>query len=282
MYGGYKREADETVDEVYVLSLPGFVFFKSSNPSTTRADHACALIGRRQMLSVGGTDGDLGYPGSLRDPDPWENGLGVLDLTTMAWTNRFDPAASEYDSPSNVKEWYAQGGLASMTWDSKEVQQLFDKKPPPGSGSNPDPSSPSPTAPSDPSTGDPSDTLTGGSSPPIGAIVGGVVGGVVLIAVVVIAAFFVRRKRRVDETATQTAVGTESSGWDPNKNAYVDQWSVGVAAYGEPPLPPQELDGHTPTELPAQHGMSEVSGPHGWSELPQPEYGSGTGPGPRS
>lgn len=125
MYGGMSTQSSSSSSEVYVLSLPGFVFFKASGPSTARADHACVLVGRRQMLSVGGTDGYLGFPDSLLDPDPWRNGLGVFDLTSMAWSARYDAGAAAYESPAVVREWYSQGGLAAVSWSSATVQKLF-------------------------------------------------------------------------------------------------------------------------------------------------------------
>jgi hypothetical protein len=131
MYGGMSTQSSSTLDDVYVLSLPGFVFFKATAAATKRADHACALVGRRQMLSIGGTDGYLGFPDSLLQPDPWKNGIGIFDLTRMAWTAGYDAGAAAYDSPDVVKRWYSQGGLASVTWSSADVKQLFAEGGPP-------------------------------------------------------------------------------------------------------------------------------------------------------
>ncbi|KAF5506207.1 hypothetical protein CGCS363_v005074 [Colletotrichum siamense] len=59
-------------EEVYVLTLPGFNFFKANTSigSTPRECHACAVVGKRQMLSVGGTSNPEA-PESLTEPDPW-------------------------------------------------------------------------------------------------------------------------------------------------------------------------------------------------------------------
>jgi hypothetical protein len=127
LYGGITSSpSTSTYNDMYVLSLPGFVFFKITAPAATRrADHTCVLVGKRQMLSIGGTDGSLGFPGSLTNKDPWKQGLGVFDLTSLQWTSRYDPDPPNYESPAMVKDWYAQGGLASVTWTNNEVKELF-------------------------------------------------------------------------------------------------------------------------------------------------------------
>ncbi|KAI0017514.1 hypothetical protein F4780DRAFT_796077 [Xylariomycetidae sp. FL0641] len=127
-YGGVSDQFGGTTGDVVVLSLPGFVFFKSAAPGPPHSDHACAVVGpgRRQMLSVGGADG--ASPRNATAPttaDPWARGLGVYDMTAMAWADRYDPAAPPYESPDEVQAWYAAGGLAAVDWDSDAVRALF-------------------------------------------------------------------------------------------------------------------------------------------------------------
>ena len=130
LYGGSSFSTSATFDDVYVLSLPGFVFFKADGPSTKRGGQACVTVGNRQMLSIGGTEGNLPFPDSLLKPDPWKNGLGIFDLTAMKWTSSYNHQAPAYDSPQVVKQWYSQGGLASVTWSSDVVKQLFAQRKP--------------------------------------------------------------------------------------------------------------------------------------------------------
>ncbi|KKY29870.1 putative kelch repeat protein [Diaporthe ampelina] len=142
LYGGLV--ADNTVsDEVFVLSLPGFVFVKADNPgaTTARADHACVAVGagKRQMLSIGGTDASKGYPAEFADPDPWAQGLGVFDMTGLRWTDGYANDAVAYDTPEVVKQFYRDGGLGKVQWASDEVENLFSSTTPgfnagPGSG----------------------------------------------------------------------------------------------------------------------------------------------------
>lgn len=128
LYGGLTSD-NVVSDEVFVLSLPGFVFTKADNPgaTTARADHACVAVGggKRQMLSIGGTDVSKGYPAEFADPDPWAQGLGVLDMTSLRWTDRYSSDAPAYDTPDVVKQFYRDGGLAKVQWTSDEVEGLF-------------------------------------------------------------------------------------------------------------------------------------------------------------
>lgn len=251
IYGGM-LSAGGTSDEVYVLSLPGFVFFKApGGRSTKRAAHSCVVVGKRQLLSVGGTDGSLGFPGSLLDPDPWKQGLGVFDMTRMAWSGGYRADAEAYDSPATVREWYAQGGLKSVVWSSPEVERLFALAPTP-SGTPSNPNSPAPSG------GAPGSSTTG-SSTPVGAIVGGVVGGLAALALVGLVVWFMRRRRARQgvlppaELAPAEVKGTEN--WK----------GPGFEAA------PQELEGnYGASELPARHGFSELgtSMSHGQAELP--------------
>jgi hypothetical protein len=188
MYGGITTADYKASGDVYILSLPGFVFFKAtpSSSSTKRAEHACILAGNRQMLSVGGIDVDLSFPEIFFDPDPWKNGLGVLDLTALTWNTRYDATARPYESPKVVRQWYAKGGLASVKWTSDTVRGLFAQTAPPGTTSNPTkpptddrPSTGTPD-PQDPGNGGGSSTSDNNTARLIGSVVGGVVGLIML------------------------------------------------------------------------------------------------------
>ncbi|HEY0225400.1 MAG TPA: kelch repeat-containing protein [Mycobacterium sp.] len=110
MFGGYNDLYNATYDEVYVLSVPGFVWFKANYTAQTPRDHAtCAVVGRRQMLSVGGVRSGLAWPAIGADRDPWPQGIGVFDLSALVWKTGYEPDAAPYDSPPAVKAWYNQG-----------------------------------------------------------------------------------------------------------------------------------------------------------------------------
>lgn len=99
MYGGQGGSSGRSVfnDAVFVLSLPAFHWQKIANaPAVSRRLHSCNIIGNRQMVSVGG---QLGPPGDL-EPDPWDQGLGIFDLSAMEWRDRYDSNAGAYVSPA--------------------------------------------------------------------------------------------------------------------------------------------------------------------------------------
>ncbi|KAJ3569289.1 hypothetical protein NPX13_g6132 [Xylaria arbuscula] len=106
IYGGVSDQLRDTSPEVYVLSLPGFVFFKGPRDAPPRSDHQCAIVGKgqRQMLSMGGVDGENRTFTAPTTADPWTYSIGVLDMTELQWKDSYDPDAAPYDSPSVVKD----------------------------------------------------------------------------------------------------------------------------------------------------------------------------------
>ncbi|KAF2967508.1 hypothetical protein GQX73_g6054 [Xylaria multiplex] len=182
LYGGVSDQIRDTSSEVYVLSLPGFVFFKGPKDGPPRSDHQCAIVGegQRQMISVGGVDGENRTFTAPTTADPWAYGIGILDMTELEWTDSYDADAPDYESPTAVKDWYDAGNLQNVPWDSEEVETIFMREP-------------APTA-----TATDAPIASGVGSQSTGAIVGGAVGGVVGVAALGMMSFFlVRRRRRV-------------------------------------------------------------------------------------
>lgn len=77
------------------------------------------------MLSIGGNVATMAYPDSLYDPDPWSQGLGVIDLPSMSWASSYNANAADYDFPDMVKDWHSQGGLGRVVWKSDDVRDVF-------------------------------------------------------------------------------------------------------------------------------------------------------------
>lgn len=280
IYGGSSDQTQSTSSDVYVLSLPGFVMFKSPNPGTPRGNHACVTVGRsssnssddtaagnRQMLVVGGGNSWLGFPNSLVDPDPWAQGLGIFDLTDMTWSASYDPDAAAYDSPDVVKTWYSQGGLDAVDWDSDALKTLF------VGGTNSSNTNGNGTA----STDGTSSANSGGSSTgsKTGAIVGGVVGGVAALAIIALACwFFIRRRKHKYAPAKELdgSTGTQQTGavYQQQPQGY---YQAGPEyEYKEMPAEqaPQELDSHHASMYQAH---DQYGGPGVYqqpAELPQP------------
>jgi hypothetical protein len=115
VYGGaYPTPHDialgNALDEIYVLTLPAFTWFKANyTPSTSRQSHTCHVVGNRQLLAIGGADPVVQEYYALaakNSTDPWKQGLGVFDMTEMKWKEGFDARAEAYRSPDVVRQWY--------------------------------------------------------------------------------------------------------------------------------------------------------------------------------
>jgi hypothetical protein len=73
------------------------------------------------MLSIGGTQ-----EVPLENfQDPWTNGLGIFDMTTLSWTNAYDAAAPAYERPSLVSQFYANNSRYPIAWADPELQRIF-------------------------------------------------------------------------------------------------------------------------------------------------------------
>ncbi|KAI8960708.1 hypothetical protein F5Y11DRAFT_254444 [Daldinia sp. FL1419] len=246
IYGGSSANYGDTSSDVYVLSLPGFVFFKSNAPGTPRADHGCAVVGKgkRQMLSYGGVDAGQWLRFSNMTKDPWKQGLGVYDMTEMAWTNSYDVDAANYESPAVVKDWYSQGGMKTMTWDNDELKELF------VNGSSRYDMMNNSSITKEP----PKSTLS--SAQRTGAIVGGVVGGIVVLTAVGAAIFLMRRRRRRRQSSQASSTINEyrPEPWPKDSPRMRSTTPGTIMTFGSSPTPvePVEISGTTRGELPAE------------------------------
>ena len=72
-------------------------------PAGRRLGAACVAVGRRQVLTIGGTDS------SWTKVDPAPNGLLVFDMTAMEWKDAYDAGAAEYERAEKIKGWYGSG-----------------------------------------------------------------------------------------------------------------------------------------------------------------------------
>ncbi len=103
-------------------------------------------------------------------------------MTELKWADSYDPDAADYDSPAVVKEWYNDGNLQRMHWDSEAVEAIFMSQEPS--------STPTPTPSHKPNAL--------GRSQSTRVIVGGAVGGTLGVAAIGMIFFLlVRRHRRV-------------------------------------------------------------------------------------
>ncbi|KAF9775284.1 hypothetical protein IL306_006652 [Fusarium sp. DS 682] len=209
IYGGWNMWNDKTKSfgDVWVLTLPAFKWFKADTDAPQRGMHGCALVGKRQMISVGGIK--WGKDEGWRDKDPWTQGIGILDLPSLTWSSEYDADAEDYESPKVVKEWYQSGNKTK--WDNEDVAKLF--------------SSISSTTPRS-TDGSNSDSEPGdSSSTPVGAIAGGVVGGVAFITAVVGVWLWMRRKKNASKSISETGVGTNGTNtYQPKAELSAESW----------------------------------------------------------
>ncbi|KAM7196835.1 hypothetical protein V8F33_005954 [Rhypophila sp. PSN 637] len=218
VFGGANPKAGEsdTYEDMYVLTLPGFHWFKiNSTFGGPRSSHSCVVAGNRQMISIGGTTSNNynGWGTTWEERDTFAQGIGIFDMTALAWNTRgeYDASAGKYESPEVVNKWYeTTGDLTNRTWTSPEVQRLFV------------------TADflTNSTDGDGQNAGSGSkSTTPIGAIVGGVVGGVAVLAIMAVAWFLLRRRnRKAAAAAAAAAAATDAShsGSPPARPHYQD------------------------------------------------------------
>ncbi|KAL0936118.1 kelch repeat protein [Colletotrichum truncatum] len=230
VFGGTNTETGSTFDDVFVLSLPGFVWTQVQYQSKNlRRYHNCAVVGRRQMLSVGGTDGITGWSGA----DPWPNGLGIFDMTDLKWKSDYDTNAEDYETAKSIQDWYQNSGVNSVKWSSERVQKVFTKATSSNGSSEENPSSGTDKT---PGANDNNNNLDGESQNRLStAVIAGVVVGAVLGSIMVAAAFWFIRRRKQKSLAAATVRGEEP----------------GVNPYYEPILP---------GELPSQPSRTELYG----------------------
>ncbi|KAF2875787.1 hypothetical protein BDV95DRAFT_281642 [Massariosphaeria phaeospora] len=132
LYGGQfptemEAEAANALDEIFVLSLPAFVWFKANyTAKSSRQSHTCHLVGKRQLLTIGGIDPSLQeyYSFQKNATDPFTLGLGVFDLTEMTWSDGYNADAPEYRSPRDVFDYYLRNTRYPV-WGSPDLASLF-------------------------------------------------------------------------------------------------------------------------------------------------------------
>ncbi|KAB2574686.1 hypothetical protein DBV05_g6600 [Lasiodiplodia theobromae] len=234
--GGWDAFQETCYEDMYILSLPGFHWFKAPNVSGgPRAFHTCNVIGNRQMVIIGGVNYKLGIPGDWKDPDPWSQGIGIFDMTKLSWSSGYDADAAAYESPDRVKSWYSQGNGDNVGWTNNKVRTLFASTNG-NSGSNNGGSNTSGSG-----------RRRSKSSSNTGAIVGGVVGGVAGLALIAGAVWLFMRKRKGNAAGAGTGGEKDSAG------------AGGGYAYQQAP----------PYEVPAETaGQGRAESPKRTPELP--------------
>jgi hypothetical protein len=113
IFGGWDAHRDPAAvqfDEIYILSLPAFRWFRAPYEARhARHRHTCHIVGRRHLLSIGGLDPTKTtfQHGVVEDtPDPFPQGLGLFDITRLNWTTYYNASAAAYEQGAPVAEFY--------------------------------------------------------------------------------------------------------------------------------------------------------------------------------
>ncbi|KAL9585505.1 MAG: hypothetical protein Q9212_001489 [Teloschistes hypoglaucus] len=122
VYGGYNGNLGFRAipyDEVYVLSLPAFYWFKVDYPPQHPRDgHTCNAVGGSQIVTVGGQDAnakigsgridDIHKSALNSSTDPFAQGLAIFDMTTLTWSDHFSASSPPYAQSDVVRNYYSQ------------------------------------------------------------------------------------------------------------------------------------------------------------------------------
>jgi len=106
MLGGYstnKSLSEHSFDEVWVLSLPQFVWTQVATGTKPISGRACHLVGNRQMLAMGGNDEIAAKRGVLCARS--NNYIVVFEMTTLKWSPLYVKEDKDYRVPRAVYEW---------------------------------------------------------------------------------------------------------------------------------------------------------------------------------
>ncbi|ORY64886.1 uncharacterized protein BCR38DRAFT_186468 [Pseudomassariella vexata] len=216
-YGGYDglHANGDFNDDVWILSLPSFIWIKVSSGRTAhaRAGHQCVMPYPDQMMVIGGY-------ASLKGVDTQQCLQGgiiqMFNLTEGKWVDSYDPASwAPYGVPETIYATIGgtETGGATMTtplsigWATTELASVFATPYPTSKITTyyPYASIASITHPPDVSSG-------GGGTQPWVAPVLGVVLGLVFISVLVVA-ILVYRRRKLLKRGGMSAGGTDENGY---------------------------------------------------------------------
>ncbi|KAL9601371.1 MAG: hypothetical protein Q9219_002547 [cf. Caloplaca sp. 3 TL-2023] len=217
-------------DEIFILSLPAFRWFKVDYPPAhPRNGHTCNAVGGSQIISIGGVDsnsrvhyGDyysIGQSTFNSSIDPFKQGLGIFDMTTLTWASKYTANAPPYEQSDLVRNFYTQNPQDGSQFTTPEVANLFQithfaQTPP--AATNPDPT--------------PDSDSDDDSSSNTGAIAGGVVGGVAGLAGIAGIAFFLLRRRRQHGQYDQTT-GFSGASQHQGNGVPLHEMSAGQGEY---------------------------------------------------
>ncbi|KAL8993207.1 MAG: hypothetical protein Q9169_006519 [Polycauliona sp. 2 TL-2023] len=261
LYAGNNRHLGPDAvpyDEIFILTLPAFHWFKVDYPPQhPRSGHSCNALGGSQIISIGGLDANpkiflYNYTDIYRSAfnstvDPFAQGLGIFNLTSLTWADHFTADARPYSQSQPIKNFYRDNPMNGSQFSTPGLRELFQT---------------THFAPVDLSrwdisqsdTTNTSSSKTKSSSNNTAAIAGGIVGGVEGLAVIIgIAVFFYQRQRRkkrqesskIISQSKETVMSDLPMVLDPLQEADADAEyraaQLGTHGVYEIPHPPAEI-----------------------------------------
>ena len=236
-------------DEVYILSLPAFTWFKANYTSVDpRIYHTCHVVGN-QMMSIGGLNPSFAsLPEALNDTDPFWEGIKVFDMTALQWTNYYNASAAPYTPSEPILQYYG-GQLKYPSWSLPAVQDLFVNR-------NSSASSPTPNPLQEATKSRLKDTIAGS--------VGGV--GAFLLCLAAFILLMVRRKRERARRRKEAKERLPGQGQIPEGVLEADdRFQPAEADRGEPRIPEMATGQQIPQEVDAieLRNLFELENPRG-------------------
>ena len=133
IYGGYDglNSTSDTSDDVYILSIPSFIWIKAStgNPTHGRRHHRCVTPYPDQMFVLGGV---AKFPDGLGVNCLDAGVLQIYNINSLKWQNTYDPKKwSPYQVPAVVTAKIGGDGngtartLGPNSWSSSDLSALF-------------------------------------------------------------------------------------------------------------------------------------------------------------
>lgn len=242
------------------------MWFKVAETSVEpRNHHQCVVIGKRQMLAVGGINT------YLNDKDRTPQGLSIFDMTDLKWKSDgyYNASAEEYRTPKVVQDWYKGRNLSELDWTSNEVKNMFLAQPAVSSDGQ---TSSSFSPPTSASTNNVSSTSNNSSTGNVGAITGDVSGSVVVLAIIAGLIYYFRFKRSKKPSSQDEAQPTETS--EPRRGSEDTSKFKDKAELPTDPqatelyVPPKELaNNHEVWELDAAGRIGELDTSNAACEL---------------
>ncbi|PGH28024.1 hypothetical protein AJ80_00279 [Polytolypa hystricis UAMH7299] len=269
IFGGTRNEdldedTYEDLGRVYILTLPAFEWVAVPSSTATpsqRASHNCQLIGNRQMLLIGGAPVTR-KTNDLPKDENLPNGLGMFDVSDLSWKDSYDADAAPYEQSKLVQDVYAFGSGYPKSWDTREVQALFDPT---------DSSTKVSQGDTDKESLESIAIRTGATA---GTIAGSVIGGVLGLAIIAAIVFICLRRRKryanIGQGESQNPFNTPPPEHAFNNNNNNNKNDSGALLASSSPQPsvmyeldsrakgPMELDSTTATDKqePVRHELA--------------------------